>query len=308
MQISEKRKISNNILYAKKTLLLEYEKVYFYGQPKNSKKILLKYFPKFIRQILMEDKMGELDGKTITKLKRVKILHKLTFSDQRTENHLWRVLFANKAKTTPDFYATSGLKQILQEIRFFPSIQEISFYGDDDVKPVYRISQHLQGMRKLKSIHIELQTEDSLKILMRIELYPRLLKSLEKFSISFKKWPEFEDQELLEIIFDFYLLNYVSKLEFGILGPDGIKNFKRLPAACPNLKCISLVTWNWSRFWECDDREGEDLKEFEIFARPYREASDYLQTLGAFQKLERIQISVGNLFTFIRDFTLPSCI
>jgi len=213
----EKQKITKSILYAKQELLKEYY-IYTGDKRKNPKYTLLKYFPKYIHKIHMED----YDGRTITKLKRTKIVHDFNSWDARKKRKLlWRILLANKIKSIQAIPLTGiGPKQTLREIRLFPSIKELwiarssarSFDETEDdcqreINQLCRIAHYLEGMLKLEKISIFISCFKLMSVLRNIDC--SRFKHLKKFRIDFEYLDDIYAQYLGDILEENMVFPYV---------------------------------------------------------------------------------------------------
>jgi len=332
MQTAENRKIIKNIFYAKRDLLREYD-ADSRKKRKNSTYALLKYFPKYIYKIKIEG----YNGRTITRLKRTKVIHDLCSFDARSSRkNLWRLLLANKTRSVKNIYSESMTsKQMFKEIglfyfnerikiarlrlrRVFKTQEEIieemlsrSQETEEDyveeMIDLFRIASYLQRMSKLEFLEIGIDKPGLVVILWLLNSQPRL-RNLKDFHVSFALSGSGYPKELRDIVEGTEIFNYVSRLSLDYIDEGGFETFKMLPGQCGNVRYLSLRNGDYRPSSFEPDSDDEDAEERRMNVEAYTRASDFLQSLGAFQNLITIDIQVGSLFYFVRDFTLPACI
>jgi len=304
----------NNILYAKRAWLCDSNLNENEGR-RNGQDALLKYFPKYIHDI----ELRGYDRRANTKLKRVKILHRL-FADWQGNMPMKKakVILANKIKSVQIYDGLESPKDKLKGIKLFPSLIAISMrqtsvgpegwgYNTKDqsvmkkeVKDLYRLVHYMKAMHKLESVDIQFDHEAFARVLRGLDSLRRL-KDLKHLKINLEVF-HFHNKKLLgDYLLTFKnLFHYVTLIKFAFFGPDGFETFKEFREKCVNLRQMHLAIQN---------REYLQNDQFQVVAGPYyKVTSNYLQGIEAFQRLEAISVYVEDCLTFIRDFTLPTSI
>jgi len=152
---------------------------------------------------------------------------------------------------------------------------------------------------KLEHLSLLLSQKEQFRALKAIDLLKRL-KDLKRLSLRFK-WCNSHDQNILNSFMELEnIWKSVTRLNFGQVAQEGYESFKRLPEKCPNLRELSL------KHYHCDYQRLNVFQK--AMEQPYQVPSDYLSSIGAFQRLEKVEIQVGEMSNFIGYFTLPSCI
>jgi len=253
-----------------------------------------KFFPKYLKDLSFLTKGDPI----ISKLKRTKVIRDFTASSSADHRRPeWRLIIANKAKSVkilsgyPEF-----TNQFAEKIKLLSYLTSLHIFlpftphssANNNVHLLKACNQ-MKRLSHLKNLEFIQLTKFSKALLQELNASPRLLKSLKNLILSCQ-WRGGQDTDMMEILKNSKnLLKYVTSLKLGMLSsPSHYANFQALAGGCPSLSCLS--------FEFCCPESFDQQLSAEI---------NFLDAVKTFQNLRSLNLLIGDIFIFLRDFTLP---
>jgi len=270
-----------------------------------TKNNLLKYFPKYIHELVIETK----SGLTISKVKRTKILHIF----QGYQNFYWRkglrrTLLYNKEKHIQTFYNGSGIlflysKHLAQEVRAFTGLRSLklqsqSQFGSLVSRPqrlyyLRKICKEMKGLRKLEHLELQINSTNYLKAISAINSDEKRLKSLKTLKVDcfWKDNSNHSTNILKGLLKSKNILKSTTHLSLSSLSHETLSDLlEETLTCCPKLIFLSFAI---------DQPKPEESPREEYIPR------SYFQALENFHNLQGVSIVCKDAVTLLRDFTLP---
>jgi len=274
-----------------------------------SERNLLRYFPKYIHKLAI----GTKTGPTISKVKRIRILH--VFQGDQSQNqsqNLRRTLLYNKEKHIQSFYDGDKLdpEDFIREIKAFAGLKSLKTLSKSHSSFALRkICQYIRYFYKLEHLEVQIDSKMSMSAISEIDSYKRLLDSLRTLKIDCRwrfKWNEDPEDNInlfRALVENKNILKSTTSLKLGPLKDQAFYElFEKTLASCPKLGSLMFGTDNLrpdDDSWENPGLKAEDYKPIDY---------QYLQALGSLHHLHTVSISCNNMSTLVRDFTLPPSI